>query len=79
MLLKPTSHLMLQKLTSRRSGEQGKLRIGSDWNSITIIALSQANPPRAIAELVEDSIDPAQRRHDLLRSQAMQPLPEGPR
>ncbi|MEQ1881173.1 MAG: ATP-binding protein, partial [Burkholderiales bacterium] len=35
----------------------GKLRIGDDWNAITIIALSQDNPLKAIAEFVENSID----------------------
>jgi hypothetical protein len=35
----------------------GKLRIGDDWNAIRIIALSQGNPLKAIAELVENSID----------------------
>lgn len=35
----------------------GKLRIGDDWNAITIIALSQDNPLKAVAELVENSID----------------------
>lgn len=35
----------------------GKLRIGNDWNAITIIALSQSNPLKAVAELVENSID----------------------
>jgi signal transduction histidine kinase len=49
---------MSQKLTSRDSSDQrGKLRIGNDWNAITIIALSQSNPLKAIAELVENSID----------------------
>ena len=33
------------------------MRIGDDWNAITIIALSQSNPLKAIAELVENSID----------------------
>jgi hypothetical protein len=37
--------------------KRGKLRIGNDWNAITIIALSQSNPLKAIAELVENSID----------------------
>jgi len=41
---------------------QGRLRIGNDWNAITIIALSQNNPLKAIAEFVENSID-AQARH----------------
>jgi hypothetical protein len=35
----------------------GKLRIGDDWNAIRIIALSQSNPLKAIAEFVENSID----------------------
>ena len=40
-----------------RSLQRGKLRIGNDWNAITIIALSQSNPLKAVAELVENSID----------------------
>ncbi len=40
-----------------RTSQRGKLRIGNDWNAITIIALSQSNPLKAIAELVENSID----------------------
>jgi Histidine kinase-, DNA gyrase B-, and HSP90-like ATPase len=39
------------------SQARGKLRIGDDWNAITIIALSQSSPLKAIAELVENSID----------------------
>jgi hypothetical protein len=35
----------------------GNLRIGDHWNAITIIALSQSNPLKAVAELVENSID----------------------
>ena len=31
----------------------GKLKIGDDLNAITIIALSQTSPLKAIAELVE--------------------------
>jgi hypothetical protein len=37
--------------------QSGKLRIGDDWNAITVIALSQQSPLKAIAELVENSID----------------------
>jgi hypothetical protein len=49
---------MSQKLKFRDGSDQrGKLRIGNDWNAITIIALSQSNPLKAIAELVENSID----------------------
>ena len=36
---------------------EGKLRIGDQWNAIRIIALSQSNPLKAIAEFVENSID----------------------
>src|SRR5215510_2543227 len=35
-----------------RERSRGKLKIGDDWNAITIIALSQSNPLKAIAELV---------------------------
>ena len=42
--------------------QSGKLRIGDDWNAITIIALSQTNPLKAVAEFVENSID-AHARH----------------
>ncbi len=40
-----------------KPNERGKLRIGDDWNAIRIIALSQSNPLKAIAEFVENSID----------------------
>src|SRR5438309_2848476 len=40
-----------------KSKDSGKLRIGDDWNAIRIIALSQNNPLKAIAEFVENSID----------------------
>ncbi len=43
------------KSTGPRS--RGNLRIGDHWNAITIIALSQSNPLKAVAELVENSID----------------------
>jgi hypothetical protein len=42
---------------AEQSNQRGKLRIGNDWNAITIIALSQSNPLKAVAELVENSID----------------------
>ena len=40
-----------------KGNEWGKLKIGDDWNAIRIIALSQSNPLKAIAEFVENSID----------------------
>jgi HSP90 family molecular chaperone len=42
---------------SARRRDGGRLRIGDDWNAIRIIALSQSNPLKAIAEFVENSID----------------------
>lgn len=49
---------MANKDTAKPSvSERGKLRIGDDWNAIRIIALSQSNPLKAIAEFVENSID----------------------
>ncbi len=45
------------KTTEAPSHARGKLKIGDDWNAITIIALSQSNPLKAIAELVENCID----------------------
>jgi hypothetical protein len=43
---------------SQKQGRQsGKLRIGDDWNAITISARSQQSPLKAVAELVENSID----------------------
>jgi len=42
---------------TRKGTDSGKLRIGDAWNAITIIALSQTNPLKAIAEFVENSID----------------------
>ena len=41
----------------RKKENKGKLRIGNSWNAITIIALSQSNPLKAVAEFVENSID----------------------
>jgi len=41
----------------RKRGRAGKLRIGDSWNAITIIASSQSNPLKAVAEFVENSID----------------------
>jgi hypothetical protein len=43
--------------TTNNASERGKLRIGDDWNAIRIIALSQSNPLKAIAEFVENSLD----------------------
>lgn len=44
-------------VSKRKDARHGKLRIGDDWNAIRIIALSQSNPLKAIAEFVENAID----------------------
>ncbi len=41
----------------RKDIRTGKLRIADHWNAISIIAKSQANPLKAVAEFVEKSID----------------------
>ena len=46
---------------------RGRLRIGDDWNAITIIALSQDNPLKAVAEFVENSIDAGARSVTITR------------
>jgi hypothetical protein len=48
---------MKQKSPTKAATARGKLRIGDHWNAITIIALSQSNPLKAVAEFVENSID----------------------
>ena len=47
----------MPKRKSQRKEDGGRLKIGDAWNAITIIALSQENPLKAIAEFVENSID----------------------
>src|ERR1041385_88054 len=62
---------MSQKPTlADRSLKRGKLRIGNDWNAITIIALSQSNPLKAVAELVENSIDARATNITIVRGRA---------
>ncbi len=53
--------------TPRKPKNTGRLRIGDDWNAITIIALSQSNPLKAVAEFVENSIDAKARNITITR------------
>ena len=46
---------------------KGKLRIGDDWNAITIIALSQSSPLKAVAEFIENSIDAGATEVEIIR------------
>jgi len=41
----------------KKGVRSGKLRIADHWNAISIIANSQGNPLKAVAEFVENSID----------------------
>jgi hypothetical protein len=52
---------------AKNAAESGRLRIGDNWNVITIIALSQNNPLKAIAEFVENSIDANARTISIVR------------
>lgn len=52
---------------TRPAAGKGKLRIGDMWNAITIIASSQSNPLKAIAEFVENSIDARAKRITIIR------------
>src|SRR6266542_4291453 len=50
-----------------KTKDSGKLRIGDNWNAIRIIALSQSNPLKAVAEFVENSIDAKAKHITLIR------------
>ena len=50
-----------------RSASTGTLRIGDQWNAITIIAHSQTHPLKAICELTENAIDAGGRRIRIIR------------
>ncbi len=56
--------------TKKSDPNQGRLRIGNQWNAIRIIALSQNNPLKAIAEFVENSIDARARTISIIRGKS---------
>ena len=51
----------------RKNDTGGKLRIGDHWSAISIIAQSQDNPLKAVAEFVENSIDARAKHVHILR------------
>jgi hypothetical protein len=55
------------KKKKKKSARSGKLRIADHWNAISIIANSQANPLKAVAEFVENSIDARARQIVIVR------------
>jgi len=61
---------MAARKTTKRDLNQGRLRIGNQWNAIRIIALSQNNPLKAIAEFVENSIDAQARNISIVRGKS---------
>ena len=52
---------------ARGSNAGGRLRIGDHWSAISIIAQSQDNPLKAVAEFVENSIDARARNIEIVR------------
>ena len=52
---------------ARRKNAGGKLRIGDHWSAISIIAQSQDNPLKAVAEFVENSIDAGAKNIQIVR------------
>jgi hypothetical protein len=53
--------------STSKKNNTGRLRIGDNWNAITIIALSQNSPLKAIAEFVENSIDAQSKNITIVR------------
>lgn len=57
----------MKRASPKRTESSGRLRIGDHWNAIRIIALSQSNPLKAVAEFVENSIDAKAKHVTLIR------------
>ena len=65
--VRPCAGFQGRVLVKRQDPNAGRLRIGNDWNAINIIALSQSNPLKAVAEFLENSIDARARNVRVLR------------
>ncbi len=51
-----------------RATQSGKLKIGDEWNAISLLAQTQSNPLKAIAELVENALDAGARTISITRA-----------
>lgn len=58
---------ILYNMPTKNDVKSGTLKIGDHWNVISIIALSQNNPLKAIAEFVENSIDAGAKNVTIVR------------
>src|SRR2546427_282247 len=56
-MLEETQPTQGSRRRPRRPKPRSRLKIGDEWTAIQIIARSQANPQKAVAELVENCID----------------------
>lgn len=63
----PTGKASARRPRKQAGTTSGRLRIGDNWNAISIIALAQSNPLKAVAEFVENSIDAGARNVTIVR------------
>src|SRR3989442_2007461 len=66
-MLEETRPTQVSRRPPRRPKPRSRLKIGDEWTAIQIIARSQANPQKAVAELVENCIDAGATRVTITR------------